>query len=91
MITEAVQQAREFHRHSYTIWHLFAAIGGTATVQRILTQLVSSMPPLPPNATWLQQWFYAAVHLIATPQKSNESISAQAPALVQQGAIPAKP
>ena len=43
------------------------AAGGTAVVQRILTEMIMSMPPLPENATWGQKWLYAAAHAIATP------------------------
>ena len=55
----------------FKLWHLFVTAGGTAVVQRILTEAVTSMPPLPDIATWDQKWIYALAHAIATPVKSN--------------------
>lgn len=61
------------HAHVFTIWHLIGTALGTAGVQRVLVEVVSSMPPLPANATWFQKWLYAAAHAIATPSTKGST------------------
>lgn len=58
------------HEH-WNFWHAAVVFLSTATGQRILTSIVESMPPLPPNANWWEKWLYACAHLIANPNSNG--------------------
>jgi len=68
------------HEHVYHLWNLIvtgitSAGGGIAVwrgLQAKFSVIIEAMPPLPPNASWRQQWFYASLHALATPAKASK-------------------
>ena len=60
---------------AWHLWHVVASAsagvfaGGTAT--KYLSKVVKAMPPLPPNATWMQKWGYATLQSITEAEPSQ--------------------
>ena len=49
-----------------------ACVSGIAT-NKYLSKIVKAMPPLPPNATWVEKWFYASLQAITEAEPVAKS------------------
>ena len=56
---------------SWHFWHVVASVLGGSAAQRVAVAIAKSMPPLPANANWWEQFFYSAVKAVVGIDKTG--------------------